>query len=331
MRNIRKNPILLFVIAVLILYAVIYVIPKFSGALRSTYTVEYGELQTYDDVQGYLVKNEKVYFAGKGGTENRYIKEGSLIRKGTAVMKIEGSSDDNPERAYRDIRESVGGAGITTDNFRSKAEGIVSYHADGYEAELTPKNMTDKDLEYYQDLKNDRDVDLKRQNISKSDPVFKIVDRSGWYLVCFVPASHKERYEKGQQLKITISEDGDSDGKDSEEIVGKVNGISSQGGKTRLIIRTDYYYSRFATARVVKLKVVTSDAMGLILQNSCITEKAGEKGVYVRQKTGDYEFTRIQIVSTDGRESVVTPSYFYDSKGNAVETVSNYDVILRKP
>ena len=88
MRKIKKSPILIFLVVLVALYVVIYIIPTVTGALKSSYTTEYGELQTYDKVDGYLVKNEQVYFAGNGGSANRYMSEGKLIRKGATVMAV---------------------------------------------------------------------------------------------------------------------------------------------------------------------------------------------------------------------------------------------------
>ncbi len=51
MSKFRKKPILIFVIALIALYIIIYIIPKVTGALVSSYTVEYGELKVADETQ----------------------------------------------------------------------------------------------------------------------------------------------------------------------------------------------------------------------------------------------------------------------------------------
>ena len=323
MRQIKKKPLLFFIVAVVALYVVIYVLPQVVGALRMTYTVEYGQLQIFDEVDGYIVKNEKVYVSESGGEENQLIKEGTLVRKGTKIMELSGENDADPEREFRKIREAIGTNAVKSKKFKAKSEGIVSYYADGYEAELTPETMESKDYGYYHDLRNDRSVDLTRTKVSKGDPVFKIVDRSGWYLVCYIPAKHADRYVDDQRLKIVLE--------DGTRIIGRIDSIEQKRDRGRLIILTDYLYEPFATQRVVSMQVITSDAMGLLVENSSIVEKDGNQGVYVKTKTGDYEFVRIQVLTTDGKESVVTKSVFYDEKGKAVDTIRTYDEILRKP
>lgn len=322
MRRILRSPILIFVLVLVALYVVIYVIPTVTGALKSSYTAEYGELKTYDEMDGYFVKNEQVYFAGNGGTENRYIKEGKLVRKGTTIMAVNGNSDSEKDNKFESIRTGIGDAKVKTTTYETVAEGIVSYYADGYESELTPKTMENKTYNYYNSLKNDNTVKLLRDKVSKGDPVFKIVDRSGWYIVCYAPKNHKSRYVKDD--KVTVELDGDT------SIVGKVYKVSTESGKAKLIIKTDYDYDKFATERVASVKTITSDTMGIVIYNSSITKKNGHEGVYVKQKTGEYKFTRIQIISTNGKKSVIRQSYFYDSKGNSISSVKSYDEILRK-
>ena len=322
MSKIKKKPILLFLIVLVALYIIIYIVPKVTGALKSSYTVEYGELQTYDKTDGYFVRNEKVYFARSGGSENRYMSEGKLVRKGTTVMALEGSSDASEESKFQSIRDGIGSDKVKTDSFVTEDEGIVTYYADGHESEFTPDNMAKKSYSSYRELKNDDLVKLARSSVAKGDPVFKIVDRSGWYIVCYIPNDHGSRYKEGYKVSIVL--DGSTD------LVGRISQKKTESGKVKLMIRTDYYYKKFATQRVAEVKLITSDAMGLVIYNSSITRKDGHEGVYVKQKTGHYEFTRINVISTDGKKSVITKSYFYGSKGNSIPSVKSYDEVLRR-
>ena len=90
MGKIRKKPILLFVIALVTLYVIIYIVPGVTGALISSYTAVYGQLRVTDETTGYLVRNETVYTASAGGEINRYMEEGDLVRQGASIMEING-------------------------------------------------------------------------------------------------------------------------------------------------------------------------------------------------------------------------------------------------
>ena len=82
---------------------------------------------------------------------------------------------------------------------------------------------------------------------------------------------------------------------------------------------------------MAQVDIVTSDYSGIIIQNKSIATVDGEIGVYVKQKTGDYEFVPINIIASDGEYSVVSESYYYDEEGQKVNTVITYDEILKSP
>lgn len=320
-KRFTKHPILLLWIFLFILLCVIiYAIPSLTGALRSTYTVKYGSLAVQDAGTGYLVRNERVYRAQSGGTENRYIQNGTLVRKGVKVMEVNGSNSGEHSQTYKDLMERLDGRGVFS-SYATKNEGVVTYSADGYEYQLTPENMKRRSRNWYESLSNNTVVQLKRNRVKKNEPVFKVADRSKWYIVMFLDSSHASRYQDGEQLRIRLDK--------AKTIYGYVDSISKTGGSARLIISTDYYYAKFASERAAQVTVTMSETDGLIIPNESITVKKGQKGVYVRQKAGRYAFTPIKVLATDGKSSAVAQSSYVDENGKYVNTVENYDQILR--
>lgn len=316
-----KHPVLLLWIFLFILLSVIiYAIPSLTGALRSTYTVKYGSLAVRDSGTGYLVRNERVYRAHSGGTVNRYIEDGTLVRKGVRVLEINGSNSGEHSQTYKDLMQRLDGRGVFS-TYTTKDEGVVTYSADGYEYQLTPDNMAKKSRSWYDSLSNDTVVQLKRSRVKKNEPVFKVADRSKWYIVMFIDSSHAKRYADGDQLRIRLDK--------KKTIYGYVDSIKKTGGSARLIISTDYYYTSFASERTAQVTVTMSETDGLIIPNESIAVKNGQKGVYVRQKTGKYTFTPIHVLATDGSESAISQSSYVDKNGKYVDTVENYDQILR--
>jgi hypothetical protein len=52
----------------------------------------------------------------------------------------------------------------------------------------------------------------------------------------------------------------------------------------------------------------------------------------VKDKSGEYVFKPVKIITSDGEWSLVEVSYFYTDDGaTKVETVNIYDEILKKP
>lgn len=393
MRKTGKSPIVILFIVAAVLYAIIYILPQVTGVLRSSYTAEYGELKTFDKVEGYFVRTEYVYFSEITGTANRYIDEGKLVRKGTRIMEVtpgsqakagedaegaekadggkdtskstkaesgkdtdksKGSKKDSKKDAdkesdesktegeqnadgtkaldtshkgtssYEGIRENVKGKHhIDTSDFVTGHEGILTYHADGNESRITPKNMAKKDKAFFQKLNNAGDFELMNDTVTETDPVFKICDRAAWYIICYVPREHEKRYATGTSVRVLIN--------DEKTITGTVESITDERREKRLTIRTNNWYEHFTTLRRADIEVITSDVMGLLISNTSIVEKNGKKGVYVRQKTGKYVFVPINIIASDGTKSAISPSQFRDAEGNTVTTVRSYDDILRRP
>jgi len=329
MKKQKLSPVAIFVIALLALYTIIYILPGVSGVLQASYTAEFGELVTSDDTTGYFVRNEYVYFSGIMGEENIYIKENKLVRKGTRILEIvspdgERKKSRSGQGTYTRFRKNITGRHkIVTDKFISQQEGIVSYHADGFESILTPETMDEKKKGFFDLLTNNDDIELKRDEVLSSDPVFKICDRSRWYIVCYVPKDSKDRYPKGR--RVTVEIDGGT------EIVGKVRKSSEERRLRKLIIETNYFFRDFCRTRKADVRIISEDAKGLIISNMSIVEKKGRKGVFVRTKTGKYTFREISVIATDGKQSAIESTRFRDAEGNSIETVKSHDDILRRP
>ena len=405
MRNVKKSPVVILFIVAAVLYAIIYILPQVTGVLRSSYTAEYGELKTFDKVEGYFVRSEYVYFSDVTGEANRYIDENKLVRKGTRIMEVtagsasgaedageepesskangagdtkgnkdssgkddkskddesgkdskyedsknkdskddkdaEGSEDGEEQAgedsgtkaldtsqkgvaAYSEIRKNVKGKHhIDTNDFVTLQEGILTYHADGNESIITPKNMAKKNKAFFEKLKNASDMELNNEVVAETDPVFKIVDRAAWYIVCYIPREHESRYAVGNRVRVLIN--------DEKTITGTVESITDERREKRLTIKTNNWYEHFATLRKADIEVITSDVMGLLISNTSRVKKNGQWGVYVRQKTGKYKFVPINIIASDGTYSAISPSQYRDADGNTVTTVRSYDDILRRP
>lgn len=322
MNKIKNKPIRYFIISILLLGVIIYIFPKIISLFEASYTLEYGELKLTDEAEACIVRDEKVYFAENGGRANYYINEGTLVRSGTTVMDFTESSEEEASEEYNEIKQNIGKNIITTNDFVTQNVGIVSYFADGYEGKLTPETLNKISYEAFSDIKKSKVIDLNRNIVAKGEPAYKVVDRTKWYLVCFMDAKSIDRYKKGQNLQVEFEDD---------YIEATVLDVEKKDGKLRVILETNYYYDQFNQKRTDDVVLTTYDEKGLIINNSSITEKKKQKGVYVRNKTGEYNFVPVQVYLTDGKKSLVADTFYYDSKGKMVDTVEIYDEILKKP
>ena len=327
----KKKTTIIFILALVVLYIVIYVVPTVSGAMVSSYTAEYGQLKIFDDTTAYFVRSEDVYVADTSGDTNYFFEEGSLVRKGGRIMEIapDGASavdeEGNPlamSGEFEGILTRLDGEESLQTDYKIKDVGVVSYFADGYEKVLTPKTMTERDEAFFKQLSQDDVAVLKRDYVIEGEPVFKIVDRTEWFMVCFVDKEHADRYEEGNRVKVEFEDD---------TVSTRVYKVQEFGQRVKIILRTDYYYEKFAELRTAEVSLVTYDGNGVIIENSSIAEEKGEEGVYVKGKNDEFFFVPIQIYASDGKRSLIADDFYYDLEkdGEMVITVEVYDEILK--
>lgn len=322
MKKKYKN-IYIYAAAVIILGLLIYAVPKVTDVFETTEILEVSTLRVEEEATCYFVRSESVYVAASAGTAEYTIEEGTHIRKGTKVLKFKADSGggQEPRSKYDEILENNGKNVIKSSSMEAQSSGVLCYSADGYESKLTPDTMEDFTWADAQDIKADP-VELKEKKIYKSEPIFKICDNDNWYLVCWVESASVGRYEVGSDLSIQLP-DGTVD--------VTVQSVTQDGDRWRIIFWSNHYYETFAQSRVEDGLLISKDYTGLIVKNSSIMTKDGKMGVMVLQKNGEYEFTRINVIASDGEYSALTENTFTDEDGKTVNTVQVYDEILKHP
>lgn len=299
--------IIVYVILFAALYLCIYVIPKVSDIFVETYVAEYGTLEIGEESEALFVRTERLYTADNGGEVDRAVSGGSLMRKGSRIV-------------------TVGGQG-----YYSGEKGIVSYFYDGLESVLTPDTMETTDSSFLQQIKQkpqegEPDYSVRKctaGTASTGDKLFKIVDNSRWYILCWLEKDKAEEYQEGGTV---LADFGDED---QSPLKMTVYSASVQGEKLRVILSCNRYYPSFQKLRTKTCKLIRSNKSGILLETDSITEVDGQKGVFVANKYGGYNFTPVKVLSQDGAVTVVEKNLYQDADGNMVETVRNYYEILR--
>ncbi len=299
--------IILYVILFAALYLCIYVVPKVSDIFVETYVAEYGTLEIGEKSEALFVRTERLYTADNGGKVERVASGGSLMRKGSRIVTVGGQGYDSGER------------------------GIVSYFYDGLESVLTPDTMETTDSSFLQQIKQkpqegEPDYTVRKcvaGTASTGDKIFKIVDNSKWYILCWLAKDKAEEYKEGSTV---LTDFGDED---QAPLKMTVYSTAVQGEELRVILSCNRYYPSFQKLRAKSCKLIRSKKSGILLETDSITEVDGQKGVFVANKYGGYNFTPVKILSQDGAATVVEKNLYQDADGNMVETVRNYYEILR--
>lgn len=309
-------PLLIIVIA---LCVIIYVLPKVSDSMTKTVIAEYGTIEKTDEMTCYFVRDERVYAPKESGEIDYLIDEGTKVRKGTKIADIKQS--EAGEKGYSEEIEKLGEKLKETSSCKAKINGVVSYKIDGNEAIMSTSRI--KSIGY-NDVKNMENSfeDLSRNQVVAGEPIYKIYKNEKWYILFWTDKKTAENYTKGMSVRIRLPEG---------DVRAVVAGKKKQGDLYRVKLRSNRYYEGLSDTRVADATVVTASCSGLIIENSCICEEEGQKGVMVRSKTGEYVFTPINILLADEKQSVVSSDKYYDEEGNEHFTINIYDEMLRNP
>lgn len=323
-----RKYILIYLVVLLALYLVIVLVPKVTDIFETTETLEPGNLALSCEGTGYLIKREAIATADRAGAIDYRYKEGAVVGRDWKILTIDSgeaiqeTGSGNVSSAFASQMNELKGFDRVVETNRSPISGVYSTSFDGNEKYFSPENMDSITREEAEN-RSLRKKSLSRSNTTAGDPLFKITNDGKWYIVCWLKEKERENFDEGQEVSLNLP---------NGDVQGKIESIKKEDKKRyRLIISSNWGYERLAETRKVDLTISGKDVTGLLIDNGCIVRKNGKQGVYVRDKNGDYSFTPIQVISTDGSHSVVTGSRFYDEKGKTVLTVSVYDEILKNP
>lgn len=306
-RHRKRNVFIVFYAALIAaLVIIIYVLPTVSDAFTATAILEYANMQVSDEAICYIVREEQVITAQRSGVASYYVEEGTKSRKGARIMDIGGTSCLCP------------------------ATGVVSYYCDGLESSYTPATM--RELELSAELEEvDKNSlpspqNVKRDSVSADEPIYKVVKNDIWYAVCRVESASIVKYQKGAGISIVLPLD---------TVRGTVEDIVDKGDYWMVILKFNRYYEDMPKLRKLRATIITSDKSGLIAPNESLSQEEGVTGVYVKDISGNFNFTRVKVIATDGEYSLLESSSFHEKKEDGtvvkVPTVDIYDEIQRKP
>ena len=315
----------IYVIALFAVMVIVYVLPPVAGLFDRSYVAKYGSVEVQDDADGYMVRNETVYTAGKAGTVKHSVNEGELIKGTTNVIKLSGEGADKGNKEFAAIIKKMDkDRVVNTVNGNAEHPGYVSYNVDGLEYlnESNIHKLTEKKLDKLGKAKPEK---LSEGKVAKGDPVFKIIENGSWWYVFYADRDVAKHYAKGQNVKIEIG------GKKMDAIVEDVQKSKKDSGNVRIVLRSRQYFDRFISGRQENAKITAAGSDGVVIETRSIVEKNGNKGVVIKDKVGRLQFKPVSIKADNGKQAAVFEDIYMDSKGNYVKTISTYDEVVKSP
>ena len=350
--------IIAYVALLLVCISVIYIVPSVRGLLDTTYVTKYGTISIDDDVRAYIVRDEKVYVAKYEGDLQRNAETGDLMKSGAKVVEITPAEDDYGEliegntdvgRKYRAALETLGENVTLTSKGKSKVAGYVSYRFDGSEERMSTSHLTELTEKELKDFSSLSQIDVQNKHCNAGEPVYKIVPNRKWYLVFFIDTKNADKYYSGRTVYVDVEGEQvpvsvysvDAIGKDGKPLEDSDYPADAENapdyeapetsGKSRVILTCKMFNGELISERKVDTVVTVASASGLVLKDSSIVDKDGQKGVFVKNKLGEHVFTPISIKADNGEECVAYSDIYVDDGGNFVETIGTYDEIVESP
>lgn len=321
-----KRIFVVYLAILVILYIVIYQIPKVTDAFETTQVLENGTLEVSCETTGYLVKEEAVCTADKTGKISYSLDSGTVVKKGTDISSIEPAGAGKQSKAeisekYKEDLRKLRKYDMLIEENTSPISGVFSTSMDGNERYFSISNLDNITKEKTENRNFDT-LELDRTEVTKGEPIFKISSDENWYIVCWVEKSDAKKYDLGEKVRITLPD---------STVDAKVYSKNREGEFYKMVFYLNVYYDKFSSARRLDITVVQSNTAGLIVDNECIVRKNGVEGVYVKTKDDDTYFMPIKVKTTDGKQSVIYESIFINDDYEQVETVSVYQEVLRNP
>ena len=319
----KRNPVVILILIIAVLYIITEIAPDIVERTVSTVIVEHEELVVEEDVDCYALRSETVYSAPSDGNISYDINNGELVKVGAKVVDFNPTSDDNSKSTnkYKDLINRVDSPEM--DNIENAPrKGIFTTYLDGNEKFFTFKNYKNITEEAAESRK-DNTIDVKEKTVGNRQPIYKITDQSAIQLVCWIESGSVSRYREGDVVEVKFDED--------TIVKFTITRIDQEGSKWKMLLETNRYFEEFADFRMKKVKIISSDVEGLKIPNSSLTTKDDVVGVMVGDKSGEFNFVPVKIITSDGKYSIIKGNIYYDDNGKLVNTVRIYDEILRKP
>ena len=315
-----------YLAVLVILYVVVFQVPKVTNAFETTQVLENGTLEVSCETTGYVVKDEAICTADNTGKISYSLDSGTVVKKGTKISSIEPASTEKQAKAEisgkdKEYLSKLKKYDLLVEGNTSPISGVFSTSMDGNEKYFSISNL-DNITKEKTESRDFTQLELDKTEVNKGEPIFKISSDENWYIVCWVEKSDARKYDVGEKVRITLPD---------STVDAKVYSNTREGELYKMVFYLNVYYDKYSSARQMDITVVQSNTAGLIVDNECIIRKNGVEGVYVKTKDGDTYFRPVKVKTTDGKQSVIYESIFINDKYEQVETVSVYQEVLRNP
>lgn len=175
----------------------------------------------------------------------------------------------------------------------AESDGVVSFYFDGAESVLTPANMVKLSVSDITNILDGKSY-YTLTDSTTSRPLYRLVEKNNWYAVVISETKIPEFHSENTAFHVSFG------GSDSQSYTAKVTEVRQEGKNYIYYFHFTDDVSKLIIARNVDM-TISMDYVGVIVPQSAVKEKDGEKGVYIRNTENAKQFIPVEIlINNDG-------------------------------
>ncbi len=184
----------------------------------------------------------------------------------------------------------------------STIAGVFVTETDGYEQDLSPRNVEKMTVEDFNAIKIERDAAVP-ESLNAGDRICKVVDNSKWYFTAVVTEEHLSHLSVGKRVWLRFPEI------DTKRYAASVAHISAvEDGKVVVMVECPHYIKDIYTMRNTNCDIITHLFNGYQIPPTAVrVDDEGNTGVYV-DVSGIVRFREIDILYQNDNVVIVDKS-----------------------
>lgn len=182
-------------------------------------------------------------------------------------------------------------SGVKT--YVAEVPGIVSSNIDGFESEISSDMLDNLDFSKYNGIKEK----LTSKEKKKAVKGVKLVEGHQWHLIMDIDKSYGEGLEGKGSLEVEFA-------KAKITLPGKIEKVETED-RSLVVLEFNEGLHKLYDQRHVDVSLVKAKYSGLKVPSSAITEKDGNRGVYIKEVSGIVSFIPVRLLYKGEEHSIV--------------------------
>lgn len=210
--------------------------------------------------------------------------------------------DDTEQELENQKATLLSGIGLNREDIRAEISGVFTAYVDGYEQLLSPSDIENYDVSYFESLSQSPKLEKISNKITPGGPVCKIVNNHFWYVMMSVPSENLNGREVGDSIELRFNNMGGA------RIDGEVYFVSEErDGRVVVTVKCESYLEGAFSYRLADVDLIFESYDGYKVPiQSVRTETDGSKKVIGLKENRQYDcYCDVLYTNTDSGYAIV--------------------------